>query len=190
MDMYECVRESDGSFQVEKLGKQSEGFNGNSEPYIPLEVTPEEISQVSQPNQPNQVNQANPIEVPKKLVEISNKDQLKSHNLTGAKVLSCVIEGTPIEKTTWSNSIKTLYKQIADGVIIIKDSILEIKTVKKVDEGFTFIKNLGISVRVKELRKNLVKEIFTQAKANNLSVHMEIELANGTVLVVNIPKAN
>lgn len=186
MDMYECVRESDGSFQVKKLGKQSEGFNGNSEPYIPLEVTPEEISQVSQVNQ---VNQANPIEVPKKLVEISNKDQLKSHNLTGAKVLSCVIEDNPIEKTTWPNSIRILYKQIADGARIIKDSILEIKTVRKVNEGFTFIKDLGISVRVKELRKTLVREIFTQAKANNLSVSMEIQLANGTSLVINITKA-
>lgn len=188
MDMYECVRESDGSFQIKKLGKQSEGFNENSGPYIPLEVPPPEISQVSQTNQ---ANNPKPTEMPKKLVEISdiNLNQLKSHNLTGAKVLSYVIEGTPIEKTTWSNSIRTLYKQIADGARIIKDSILEIKTVRKVDEGFTFIKDLGISVRVKELRKTFVREIFTQAKANNLSVCMKIQLANGTGLIVNIVKA-
>ncbi len=184
--MYECVRESDGSFQIKKLGKQSEGFNENSEPYIPLEVPPPEISQVSQVNQDNNPK---PTEVPKKLVEISDINQLKYHNLTGAKVLSCVIEDKPIEKTTWSNSIRTLYKQIADGARIIKDSILEIKTVRKVDKGFTFIKDLGISVRVKELRKNFVREIFTQAKANNLSVCIKIQLANGTGLIVNIVKA-
>ncbi len=186
MDMYECLRESDGSFLVKKLGNQSEGFNKNLGPYIPLEVPPPEISQVSQANK---ANQSKPTEVPKKLVEISDINQLKYHNLTGAKVLSCVIEDNPIEKTTWSNSIRTLYKQIADGARIIKDSILEIKTVRKVDEGFTFIKDLGISVRVKELRKNFVREIFTQAKANNLSVRMEIQLANGTGLVINITKA-
>ncbi len=178
MNSYECVRESDGSFLVKKLG--------NSGTYIPLEVTPPGISNVGQTNQPVSINQP---KVSKVFVEISNVKQLKPHNLTGAKVISCVVGNNQAEKTTWSNSIRTLYKQIADGTKIIKNSILPIKTVRKVDEGFTFIKDLGISVCVKKTRKNLVKEIIKQAKDNNLTVRMEIELDIGAVLVVNIAKA-
>jgi hypothetical protein len=181
MNTYECVSELNESFVVE----QSEILNNNLGPYVPLEVPPK-ISNVNQISQPRHTNL---IKEPEFFVHIPDVYYLKYHNLTGAKVLSCVIEGTPIEKTTWSNTIRTLYKQIADGARIIKDSILEIKTVRKVDEGFTFIKDLGISVRVKELRKNFVREIFTQAKANNLSVCMKIELTNGTGLVINITKA-
>ncbi len=123
--------------------------------------------------------------VNKKNIVINNVDQLKNHNFSHGKITSCLINNIEQDQLKFKKILSEVYKLINNGVTIIKESTLNIKTIKKTDEGFNFIKNLGISVQGCDSNK-CINEIFIQAKANNIKVCMEIELKNKTVLTINI----
>jgi hypothetical protein len=115
---------------------------------------------------------------------------LKYLKLSGSKITKCTINGKPTEYLTYKRTLLTLYKAIGDGAKIIKNSIFDIKTTKFTEESFSFVKGLNISVKFKNNKKSYMTEIINQAKANNITVSVEIELKDGTMLSVNVTSSN
>ncbi len=115
---------------------------------------------------------------------------LKYAKLFGSKITKCTINGKPTEYLTYKRTLLTLYKAIGDGAKIIKNSIFDIKTTKFTEESFSFVKGLNISVKFKNNKKSYMTEIINQAKANNITVSVEIELKDGTMLSVNVTSSN
>lgn len=127
-----------------------------------------------------------------KIVLEMNDDSkfLKYAKLSGSKITKCTINGKPTEYLTYKRTLLTLYKAIGDGAKIIKNSIFDIKTTKSTEESFTFVKALNISVKFKNNKKSYMTEIINQAKANNITVSVEIKLKDGTMLSVNVTSSN
>lgn len=123
--------------------------------------------------------------VKKKNIVINSINLLKNYNFAHGKITSCSINGVEQNQLKFKKILGEVYNLINNGVAIIKKSTLNIKTIKKTDEGFSFIKNLGISVQGCDSNK-CINEIFIQAKANNIKVYMEVELENKTMLTIDI----
>jgi hypothetical protein len=74
--------------------------------------------------------------------------------------------------------LNRIYEIINDGSNIIKNTILNIKTLEKKDDGFYYLKDLGISVQGVNSNKCL-KEIFIQAKQGKIKLRMTVYPLNG-----------
>ena len=77
--------------------------------------------------------------------------------------------------------MKYIYDHINDGSKIIKHSILNIKTVKKTDNGFQFIATLGISVQRVDSNKCLL-EIIEQSTKNKIHISIRIQLLDNSII--------
>ncbi len=72
---------------------------------------------------------------------------------------------------------------INDGSKIIKNTKINIKTIKKLDEGFTYIDDLGISIQGVESNKCLY-EILHQSIENEINIKLQIKTFDN--LIINI----
>ena len=70
------------------------------------------------------------------------------------------------------------------GVVIIKNSILNIKTLKKLDQGFVYLENIGISYQVCDSNK-AITEITNQCIKNNFKLFMKIKLENNNIITIS-----
>lgn len=91
---------------------------------------------------------------------------------------------TIINKHNGDKLLKKIYKIINDGTKIIKNTILNIKTIKKIDDGYCYIEDLGISVQGVESNKRLLK-IVNQCIKNGISIIMKIKLNDETNININ-----
>ena len=80
--------------------------------------------------------------------------------------------------------MENIYKIINDGTKIIKNSKLNIKTIKKLDEGFYYLEDLGISIQGVDSNKCLL-EIINQCVENKISLIMKIKLNDETNININ-----
>ena len=80
--------------------------------------------------------------------------------------------------------MENIYKIINDGTKIIKNSKLNIKTIKKLDEGFYYLEDLGISIQGVDSNKCLL-EIINQCVENEISLIMKIKLNDETNININ-----
>ncbi len=78
-----------------------------------------------------------------------------------------------------------MYSIIDNGVKIIKNTKLNIKTIKKEDEGFYYLENIGISVQGAENNKCL-NEIINQCIINEIDIKMTIELSNKITIDIDL----
>lgn len=69
--------------------------------------------------------------------------------------------------------------------MIIKKSTLNIKTIKCTEKGFTYYKDLGISVQGVDANKCLY-EIVVQCVNNNIKLHIDIQLDNKENIIIEI----
>ena len=74
---------------------------------------------------------------------------------------------------------------INDGSKIIKKSKLNIKTLKKKDEGYYYLYDLGISIQGVGSNKCLA-EIINQVEENKIKLSMKIKMNNGIIAIVKI----
>ena len=68
---------------------------------------------------------------------------------------------------------------------IIKNTKLNIKTIKKEDEGFYYLDNIGISIQGVDSNKCLL-EIINQCLENQIKLSMNIKLINNIIININI----
>lgn len=81
--------------------------------------------------------------------------------------------------------LEYIYKLINDGTKIIKNTKLNIKTIKKIDEGFSYIKDLGISIQGVDSNKCL-HEIINQCIENHINIILQINLLDNTMININL----
>ena len=113
-------------------------------------------------------------------VNISDIADLKNYNFTKSTILSCSINNTNIIKLKNKPILKYIYELINDGAKIIKQTKLNIKTIKKQDEGFYYLENLGISIQGADSNKCLL-EIVNQCIENEISLKMQIKLDDKSI---------
>ena len=117
-------------------------------------------------------------------MNILNESDLKKYDFKKSNIINCEINNEVIHKLKYKSILEHIYGLIGDGSKIIKNSKLNIKTIKKVDEGFYFIEDLGISVQGTESNKCL-SEIVNQCIANEINIVMQIKLSNCIIINLN-----
>jgi len=122
---------------------------------------------------------------PIKKIIINDLDSLTKYNFTKSEIISCKINNELYNKNKYKSILNNIYNIIDDGVQIIKNTLLHIKTIKKEDEGFYYLKNLGISVQGVDSNK-CIYEIVNQCLTNKIKIEINITLYNKDVIEIII----
>lgn len=80
-------------------------------------------------------------------VNITHIKDIKDYDFKKSFITECLINKIQFNKLKYKSILEEIYNIINDGVKIIKNTKLNIKTIKKEDEGFYYLDNIGISVR-------------------------------------------
>jgi hypothetical protein len=121
----------------------------------------------------------------KPLLTIINKiEELTKYNFTKSIIIENKVNNF-ICQNKYKSIMNYIYKIINDGTQIIKNSDLNIKTIRKEDNGFYYIDKLGISVQGIDANKSIY-EIYKQSNINNIKLYLKIKLENNTLLQINI----
>jgi len=89
------------------------------------------------------------------------------------------------KKLKYKSILEQIYEYIDDGTKIIKNTKLNIKTIKKEDDGFYYLDNIGISVQGVDSNKCLF-EIINQCKEYKINLSMKIKLFDETTINIDI----
>lgn len=119
------------------------------------------------------------------LIQLENIDEIKNYDFTKSNILDCRIEDSILVNLKYKILLQVIYEKINDGVLIIKNSLLNIKTIKKQNEGFYYLEEIGISVQGADSNR-CMSEIINQCVKNNLSLKMKIRLNDGTKINISI----
>ncbi len=87
------------------------------------------------------INKENGDKLLKKISNINITDikDIKEYDFKKSIILECLIENKEFNKLKYKSILEHIYKIINDGTKIIKHTKLNIKTVKKEDEGFYYL---------------------------------------------------
>lgn len=109
------------------------------------------------------INKNNGDKILKKIttVNITDVNDIKKYDFRKSNILLCLLDNDEIIKLKYKSILENIYKIINDGTKIIKKSKLNIKTIKKLDEGFYYLEDLGISIQGVDSNKCLL-EIINQ----------------------------
>lgn len=111
----------------------------------------------------------------KKDIIIKNTKDLKKYDFTKSTILECKLNNEKINYLKYKHILENIYNKINDGSNIIKKTKLNIKTIKKTTDGFTYLKNIGISVQTVNSNQ-AINEILNQCIENNINIFIKIEL--------------
>lgn len=117
-------------------------------------------------------------------VNINNVNDIKKYDFIKSNILSCLLNNDEITKLKYKSVLVNIYKIINDGTTIIKKSKINIKTIKKLDEGYYYLEDLGISIQGCDSNKCLL-EIINQCIENKISLIMKIKLNDETNININ-----
>jgi hypothetical protein len=132
------------------------------------------------------VNKNNGDKILKKIttVNITGINDIKKYDFRKSNILSCLLNDDEITKLKYKSILENIYKIINDGTKIIKNSKLNIKTINKLDEGFYYLEDLGISIQGVDRNKCLLENI-NQCIENEISLIMKIKLNDETNININ-----
>ena len=99
-------------------------------------------------------------------------------------ILECLVNDKQITKFKYKSTLVHIYNLINDKMKIIKNTKLNIIALKKVDNGFYYLDNLGISIQGAESNKCLL-EIITQCIENKIKLYMKIKLIDNNIIVIH-----
>jgi hypothetical protein len=138
-------------------------------------------------NKYNIINEKNGnITLEKKIaINIIDIKELKNYDFKKSIILNCLINDELFNKFKYNQILKQIYNIINDGVKIIKKTKLNIKTIKKLDEGYYYLDNIGISIQGADSNKYIL-EIFNQYIENNIKLSLEIMLINNIKINISI----
>jgi len=125
------------------------------------------------------INKENGDKLLKKTAHINITDikDIKDYDFKKSIILECLLDNKEFNKLKYKSILEQIYKLINDGTRIIKNTKLNIKTLKKEDEGFYYLDNIGISVQGAESNKCLL-EIINQCIENEIELSMKIKSIN------------
>jgi hypothetical protein len=121
----------------------------------------------------------------KKSEKINSIDDLDNYDFKKSIILKCSLNDEEIDKNKYKPILEKVYSIIDNGVKIIKNTKLNTKTIKKEDEGFYYLENIGISVQGVESNKCL-NEIINQCIMNEIDIKMSIELSNKITIDIDL----
>jgi len=116
-------------------------------------------------------------------IHITNIKDIKDYDFTKSTISECSIDNKEFNKLKYKSILEQIYKTINDGTKIIKNTKLNIKTIKKEDEGFYYLDDIGISIQGVESNKCLL-EIINQCIENEIELSMKIKLIDD--ITINI----
>lgn len=116
-------------------------------------------------------------------IDIIDIKDIKNYEFKKSKIMECTINNETLKQLKYRTILDYIYNTINDGFRIIKNSNLNIKTIKKNDEGFYYLENIGISVQGSDSNKSLY-EIIKQCTENNIKIHMKIKLIDEILINV------
>lgn len=122
---------------------------------------------------------------PTEIFNIIRLEDINKFDFSNSTILFCEVEKRCLIKNRYKSVLNYIYELIDDGVKIIRNSILNIKTTKRNDSGFTYNEKLGISVQGVDSNK-CIYEIMKQCICNDIKLDIKIELANRDVVSINI----
>ena len=122
---------------------------------------------------------------PLKSIVILEIDKITQYDLSNSQIDLCLINNKVIEKNKYKSILTYIYNLIGSGTKIIKNTMLNIQTVKKKDLGFYYLDNLGISIPDVDSNK-YIYEIMNQCLINKIKLKMNIELENKDVIYMQI----
>jgi hypothetical protein len=125
------------------------------------------------------INKENGDKLLKKTAHINITDikDIKEYDFKKSIILECLLDNKEFNKLKYKSILEQIYKLINDGTRIIKNTKLNIKTLKKEDEGFYYLDNIGISVQGADSNKCLL-EIINQCIENEIELSIKIKLIN------------
>jgi hypothetical protein len=126
----------------------------------------------------------NKIIIKKKIKTLYTIDEIKLINFRNSRVEKVSINNTIINNNNYNSIIKYLFEDIIkDGAQIIRNSILNIKTVYRDDSGFYYLESIGISYQGIDSNKAII-EICNQCKVNNIILNLTIKLNNDELVMI------
>jgi len=99
------------------------------------------------------------------------------------KIINCEINNKSINKYKLKSILDYIYHLIDNGTLIIKNTLLNIKTTKESNNGFKYYEKLGISIQGINSNK-CIKEIFNQCKHNKIKLKLIIKLDNKDIISI------
>ena len=133
------------------------------------------------------INEENGNKLLKKITDVEIKDirDIRNCDFKKSSIIECIINEIVFNKLKYKSILEQIYKQINDGAKIIKKTKLNIKTIKKEDEGFYYLDDIGISIQGADSNKCIL-EILNQCIENEISLSMKIKLINSIKININL----
>ena len=119
----------------------------------------------------------------KVFINITDIDDIINYDLSKSVICNCVINNKEYNKLKYNSILYDIYNLINDGTKIIINTLLNIKTIKKIDKGFSYLDKIGISVQRVDSNKCIL-EIIKQSIENNIKIFIKIKTING--IIINI----
>ena len=116
-----------------------------------------------------------------KSIDIIDINDIKDYEFKKSIILKCFLNNQNITQLKYKAILNNIYNQINDGSKIIKNSCLNVKTIKKTNEGFYYLENIGISIQGSESNKCL-HEIVKQCIEKKIKISMQIKLINENII--------
>lgn len=118
-------------------------------------------------------------------VQITDIKTIKNYDFKKSTITECLIDNKEFNKSKYKSILGQIYRLINDGTKIIKNTKLNIKTIKKEDEGFYYLDVIGISIQGVDSNKCLL-EIINQCLENKIKLLMKIKLNDGIIIDIDI----
>ena len=109
---------------------------------------------------------------------------IENYVFTSSKILECNLNNNIIIRLKYKHIIESIYDILNDRSLIMKNTVLNIQKGQKTNHGYTYNKNLDISIQRVDANK-CIKEIVKQCTINNINISMKIKLKNGDVVHFN-----
>ena len=114
-------------------------------------------------------------------IYILDIDELKKYSFTNSEIISCIIDDKNVTKLKYRSVLDNVYKNIDNGTKIIKNTTLNTDTLKKEDNGYYYLDDIGISVQGVDSNKCLY-EIINQFIKNKINITIEIKLVDNNIV--------
>ena len=118
-------------------------------------------------------------------INITDIEDIKNYDLGKSIIYNCLIDNKEYNKLKYKSILNEIYNLINDGTKIIKNTLLNIKTIEKNNEGFYYLDNIGISVQGVDSNKCLL-EIIKQSIKNKIKLFIKIKTINEIIININI----
>ena len=118
-------------------------------------------------------------------IQITDIIKIKDYNFKKSTITECLIDNKKFDKSKYKSILGQIYRLINDGTKIIRNTKLNIKTIKKEDEGFYYLDDIGISIQGVDSNKCLL-EIVNQCLENRIKLSMKIKSNDGTIIDIEI----